>query len=314
MPHRFPLHRPTRFPLGVCLWLTLSCPAALAADNPADAPADAISVEGPVRDEQKGVWRYTISSPFLNGPNHLEVLLPDDYDRGRRYQVLYVLPVEPGIGGRYGDGLEEVKKTDAHNRHGLICVTPAFDTWPWYIDHATDPKRRHESYMTEVVAPLIRKRYSTTGKPEGRLLIGFSKSGLGCVTLLLRNPDVFGYAAAWDAPFMLQEKDRERSRISTADGSVERFREYQPPRLFASQARHFQGRARFALLGHKSFGPISHDAPHTDENDHTVATHRLMESLGIPHFYNNRIVVDHTWHSGWVEPAIEALVSLAAKK
>ena len=38
-------------------------------------------------------------------------------------------------------------------------------------------------------------------------MLGFSKSGWGACTLLLRNKELFGYAAAWDVPFMLNGKN-----------------------------------------------------------------------------------------------------------
>ena len=47
----------------------------------------------------------------------------------------------------------------------------------------------------KTVVPLIEEHYSALGTAEGRLLFGFSKSGWGALTLILRNPDFFGYAA-----------------------------------------------------------------------------------------------------------------------
>jgi hypothetical protein len=57
---------------------------------------------------------------------------------GQRYPVLYVLPVEPGEGTRWGSALAEVKRHDLHNEYGLICVYPTFSQLPWYADHPTD--------------------------------------------------------------------------------------------------------------------------------------------------------------------------------
>lgn len=285
-------------------------PRAAAAD---DAPPEAeAKIEAAQWDAEKGVWRFQVESPYLGGRNAVEVLLPDDFvlDGGRRYRVLYVLPVEPGIGGRYGDGLVEVKKLGVHNRHGLICVAPAFDTVPWFMDHPTDPERRHESYLVRAVLPLIDSRYPTVAGPEGRLLLGFSKSGWGAFILLLRHPDVFGYAAAWDAPLMLKEEDWDRWGIREAAGTLENFRRYQPARLLNSRAEHFRGRARFALLGHKSFGPQG-GSSYQGEHTHTRWAHDTMNRLGIRHAYNNEVIVAHAWGGGWVGPAVEALMSIA---
>ena len=45
-------------------------------------------------------------------------------------------------------------------------------------------------------------------EPHARLLLGFSKSGWGAFSLLLRYPERFGKAAAWDAPLMQERPDR----------------------------------------------------------------------------------------------------------
>jgi len=273
----------------------------------------AAAADDPQWDEQKGVWRHSLSSAFQAGANDVEVLLPDDYDAERRYRVLYVLPVEPGIGGRYGDGLQEIRKLGAHNRYDLICVTPAFAATPWYMDHADDPKQRHERHMLDAVVPLIDARYPTVATPEGRLLLGFSKSGWGAFTLLLRHRDVVGYAASWDAPLMLREPDWQNFGIARAAGTVENFRRYQPRRLLADNAEHFRGRRpRFALLGHKSFGPNGSPA-YAGENAHTKAAHALMQSLDIPHVYDNHVRVPHTFSGGWVGPTVDALMAAAGQ-
>jgi len=303
--------RCARWATAVWLLAALGVLPALAEDPSAGAEA-AAEIAGPEWDAEKGVWRFQVASPYLGGRNAVEVLLPDDFspDGGRRYRVLYVLPVEPGIGGRYGDGLVEVKKLDVHNRHGLICVAPAFDTVPWFMDHATDPRRRHESHLMCVVLPLVDGRYPTVAEPEGRLLLGFSKSGWGAFTLLLRHPDVFGYAAAWDCPMMLKEEDWDRWGIREAAGTVENFRRYQPARLLNSRTEPFRDRARFALLGHKSFGPGG-GSSYQGEHTHTRWAHDTMSQLGIRHAYNNEVIVPHTWAAGWVGPAVEALMSIA---
>ena len=210
------------------LLLAARCPPALAAD------ADYRLVGGPTFVKEKGVWRYEVESPYQRGRNPIEVLLPDRFDpkdADKKYRVLYVLPVEPGIGGRWGDGLQEVRRADAHNRHGLICVAPAFDTLPWYGSHPTDPKIRHEDYLKRVVVPLVEGRYPTVAGREGRLLVGFSKSGWGAFTLIFRDPDFFGYAAAWDAPLMLSADDFGVFETGPHFGTKENFARYLPAKL-----------------------------------------------------------------------------------
>ncbi|MEX2216036.1 MAG: alpha/beta hydrolase-fold protein [Phycisphaeraceae bacterium] len=253
--------------------------------------------------KDRGVWRYNVTSKYQKGENLVEVLLPDHYDAGRAYRVLYVLPVETGIGGRYGDGLMEVKKLGAHNRHQLVCVTMAFDQLPWYADHATDKQRQHESYITRVIVPFIESKYTTKGNAAGRLLLGFSKSGWGAFTLILRNPDLFARAASWDAPLMFTDWDKWPSRSWTAPfGSEETFRAFSPAALIEARAAAFKkDPARLILLGPGNF---KQDA---------ITMHEAMKRLGVQHTFDHTLDSRHDWHSGWVKPAIEYLTADASK-
>jgi hypothetical protein len=267
-------------------------------------------VSAPEFDSQKGVWRYQVESQFMNGTNAVEVLLPDDFDEDKQYRVLYVLPVEPGIGGRYGDGLMEVKKADTHNKYQVICAAIAFDTVPWYGAHATDRKIRHEDYIKKVAVPLIESRYRTPGKAEGRLLIGFSKSGWGALTLILRNPDFFGYACSWDAPLLMDKTSLGLFGTDGHFGTPKKFAQYLPIRLVEKNAGQFTSRARIAVLGHKLFGLVGSPGGRL----HTQTFHEKLDSLGIKHHYDNGLVVKHDWRSGWVPPAVDALMAIAGQR
>ena len=252
-------------------------------------------VEGPTT--RDGILTYTVTSEYLKGPNAIEVLLPEGLETGKRHPVLYILPVERGTGGRWGSGIGEARRTNVHNTLGLVCVAPAFDTTPWYADHPTDPAVRHESYLLKVVLPLIEERQPVQKRPEGRLLIGFSKSGWGAFSLLLRHPGVFGRAAAWDAPMM--EQTPTKYGMAECFGTQANFERYRISDLIEKRAALLkQGPARLALLGYGNF------------RDQTEAMHRKMLALGIPHVYDNTTRRRHHWESGWFAGAVRRLMEL----
>ena len=252
-------------------------------------------VEGPTA--RGGILTYTVTSEYLKGPNAIEVLLPDRLEAGERRPVLTILPVERGTGGRWGSGIGEAKRTGVHNTFGLICVAPAFDSTPWYADHPTDPTLRHESYLLKVVLPLIEARYGVLKAPEGRLLVGFSKSGWGAFSLLLRHPGIFGRAAAWDAPMM--EQTPTKYGMAECFGTQANFERYRISHLVEKRAALLkQGPARLALLGYGNF------------RDQTEAMHRKMVALGIPHVYDNTTRRRHHWESGWFAGAVRRLMEL----
>lgn len=267
-------------------------------------------VPEPVFDQKRGVWQYSIDSPHQKGRNVVEVLLPDKLDPARRYQVLYVLPVETGIGGRYGDGIKAIRQINAQNVHNLICVMPTFDTVPWFGDHPTDTQIHQETYFVKTVVPLIDARYPTLADREGRLLFGYSKSGWGAYTLICRHPDMFGYAASWDSPLMLDEKGFKNFGIPSNMGTAENFANYLPTRLFADHAAEFQKRSRIVLTGHFAFG----SQPGNRFTDHTAQMHEHLSKVGVKHEYDNSIHLPHHWESGWVKPTLDLLIKIADSK
>jgi len=262
---------------------------------------DAVRIEGPTRDAEKGVDVYIVHSPFLGEPGRVEVLVPDKVEAGRTYRTLYVLPVAGQLDSVYGDGLAEVRKTDAHNKHDLIVVSMSFDSVPWYGEHASDPKIRHARYIKEVVVPLVEKRYPVSEQAADRLLLGFSKSGWGAVSMLLREPKFWGAACSWDAPLMMDETQLKWGSAKHF-GTPEAARPYVPVHLVKDKAEPFKdGEARLTILGSNIFGK------------HTLQFHALLEAHDIPHHYSNEVKFKHHWASGWVPAALAVFLGEAER-
>lgn len=239
--------------------------------------------------DKDGFLSHVVESECQKGKTQIKVLLPDRLAKERRYPVVYVLPVEAGSESRYGNGLLEVQKLGLHNKHRSIFVLPTFTDVPWYADHATNPAIRQETYFLKVVVPFVEKTYPTLAEPKGRLLVGFSKSGWGAFSLLLRHPDFFGKAAAWDAPWNL---DRPRYGMDGIIGSQENFEKYRIPKLLEQKADVFRKEKRLALVGYASF-----------RADH-LALHEQMERLKILHDYEDERKSRHSWDAGWLEDAV----------
>lgn len=225
--------------------------------------------------------------------------MPGKPDAGKRYPVIYVLPVEAARGTRWGDGLLEVKRQQLHDRCGAIFVAPTFSSVPWYADHPSDPQVRQETYFTSVVVPFIDETYPTQANADGRLLLGFSKSGWGAWSLLLRHPAVFGRAAAWDAPLMMSWPSGYGS--SEIFGTRENFQQYEVQRLLRSRIADLQSWRRLVLTGYG--GPF---------RLHHQQTHEVLLQLGIPHDYRDGPERSHHWESGWVTETVELLQPCAA--
>ncbi len=242
-----------------------------------------------------GFLIHTVESPYQDGKTQIRVLLPEHREDGKKYPVIYVLPVEAGNENRFGDGLAEVKKNDLHNKHGVIFVAPTFSALPWYADHPTNPRIRQESYFVEVVVPFIDKTYPTLAERKGRLLLGFSKSGWGAWSLLLRHPDQFEKAAAWDAPLNKEKPDQ--FGMDKIFATQDNFEKYQITTLLKQQAKPLSESTRLILTGYGNF------------RDQHVAVHSLMNELKIRHEYRDEPQLKHEWGSGWMPDAVELLVA-----
>jgi hypothetical protein len=123
-----------------------------------------------VEKDEDGFLLHWLESPYQAKETSLRVLLPDRMEVGKRYRVLYVLPVHEDGLKNHGDGLIEVKKHNYHNTHQLICVAPAFTTKPWFADNDLNPQKQDERHFLKTVIPFVDDNYPTQANMEGRLL------------------------------------------------------------------------------------------------------------------------------------------------
>lgn len=240
-----------------------------------------------------GVCSHSVTGVYQSGETNIHVLLPDGFSASAAVRVLYLLPVEPHDGHQCGDPLAEVKKHDLHNRNQLICVQSTFSHPPWYADHPNDPHIRQESHFVKIVVPLIDETYFAGGAAPQRLLLGFSKSGWGAFSLLLRHPDLFAKAAAFDTPLAWETPNRYgMGEVFATQANMD---EYCVARLLEREAARLADTPRLALYGYSDF------------RGHHQFLHYYMLKLGIAHEYTDGPRREHRWDSGWLPEAVEFL-------
>lgn len=258
------------------------------------ASADEIPTISAAQKDDNGFLVHEVESELQSGKTLIRVLLPDQLEKDRRYPAIYVLPVEAGNENRYGDGLLEIKKLSLHNTHGGVFVAPTFSQLPWYADHPTDRSIQQETYFIKVIVPFVERTYPVQANSDGRLLLGFSKSGWGAWSLLLRHPDLFGRAAAWDAPMMMERIGKYGNAPIFDD--QDNFEAYRISSLLRKKGRSLGYDKRLILTGYGNF-----------RSEHE-GVHALLDDLKIPHEYRDGPQRKHDWHSGWVEEAVGMLV------
>lgn len=250
------------------------------------------SIDIPLGGCVAGERRWKIRSPYQSADTLVRVVAPERQSTAGRF--LFVLPVEAGYGHNaiYGDGLKSLVEIDAHNRLGFTLVAPTFSTLPWYADHTSHPGLRQESHLLRVVLPFVERLYPRKANaPHPMTLLGFSKSGWGAWSLLMRHPDLFTSAVAWDAPFTLAQPDRWGTEELFADQS--HFDAHRPDLLAPRVAAVLGSSPRLAMLGYGNF------------REHHLAMHGILNSVRIAHHHVDGPWREHSWHSGWLEQAVQ---------
>jgi hypothetical protein len=112
---------------------------------------------------------------------------------------------------------------------------------------------------------------------------------------LLRHPNVFGKAAAWDAPLMMDKAGKYGS--GDIFGTQENFAKYRIETLLRGKSKELsKDKERLILTGYDNF------------REEHVRVHELMTELKIPHVYKDGPQRKHDWHSGWVSETVELLL------
>jgi len=148
--------------------------------------------------------------------------------------------------------------------------------------------------MASELQPWARANLAETGI-EQHWLIGFSKSGLGAMDLLLKHPDLFTLAAAWDFP-----ADMSSYTQYGADGNYGSDANFQSNyRLTATfldaHKTPFLTQDRIWIEGYAAF--------QLDVEDFDA----LLTSKGMAHTTPPEVQRTHSWDSGWVSDALAGL-------
>jgi hypothetical protein len=230
------------------------------------------------------------------GAQALRVLQPTHPAAGVAHNFLYVLPVEPGLGTTYGNGLATLQSADAQDQYNLTIIEPTFAYQPWYANSSSDPNIQYETFMTNELVPWVRANLSTTGT-EQNWLIGFSKSGNGSQDLILKHPDLFNLAATWDFPADMSSYDQFGTVSSINYGSQANFAaNYQLTSAFVNAHKTpFLTKNRIWLGGYSLY--------QQDVADYDT----LLTSAGIQHTNGPSKYLAHRWDSGWMPQAVATL-------
>ena len=189
---------------GLAVASALGAGAALGATTPAHAAGlDVVEHQTYGRMEY-----YKVSTPSIAWKPRVNVLLPDGYDSGRRYPVLYLLH-----GGAQNfmkfDKEDDIRGLTAGR--DLIVVMPDGGIAGWYCNPVTANlgPRNWETFHIEELIPWVDATFRTFPEQAGRAVSGFSMGGFGALKYTAKYSDKFASVSAHSGPANL------RSHFST---------------------------------------------------------------------------------------------------
>ena len=240
-------------------------------------------------------WDKPGSHPFA-----VRVLTPARPSPDYPHSFLFALPVETGvIQPNYGRGLDELEKLGVGDRYNTTIIEPIFPKDSWYADNPKDPTMDYETFVASTLTRWAHSNLSTT-RAEKNFLIGFSKSGYGAMDLLLKYPDTFDAAAAFDFPAKMTSYDAYGASSSEDYGTQANFQEmYELNASFIDKRKApFTARNRIVILEGPAFEGEMADFD------------ALLTSQGVAHTFAPHTQNTHTWYGGWLPGAVAGLFAL----
>lgn len=132
--------------------------------------------------------------------------LNTNLNTGNELNIVFVLPVKESKTFSFGDPLKLIKDnlTNSNSiKDNVIFVQPVFTTVPWFANHPTDLSIQQEKDTINFIN-FIKNKYSNFPSFKS-VLLGFSKSGWGSFSLLMKDSSLADYLFAWDAPLGLSQ-------------------------------------------------------------------------------------------------------------
>lgn len=253
----------------------------------------------------------TFSTPALNAPARVRILLPVGYDAeaGRRYPVVYLLH---GAGGTASDWTEQGDAEAATAKLGVIVVMPDGGQFGGYVDWFAAGRaapQQWETFHLDELVPWVDAHLRTRPGRSGRAVVGLSMGGGGAMTYAALHPDRFLAAASFsgelDTGFPANVALIEAEGVAVGGPGAGRYgpRVTQEIRWRGHNALDLAANLRGVdvTLRTGNGAPGGPDGSRTPDpleqavHEETVSMHRALEALGQPHVYDDYGPGSHSW-------------------
>ena len=166
----------------------------------------------------------TLSIKSKYQPDSTKIHILETYlSKDKPLHLVFVLPVEKQkTKYKFGSGFAEFKKLNASHKlkNNVVIIQPDFTHTPWFCNHPTDSTNQQEAYTLECIN-LIKEKYKDYTQKV--YCVGFSKSGWGSMSLVMKYPQLIDGIFVWDAP--LATDWNEKWHMSEGVGTKNHFME-----------------------------------------------------------------------------------------
>lgn len=130
------------------------------------------------------VWSASMNKKIRTG-----IVLPNGYDKNKKYAVVYLLH---GYSGNYQNWTMAKETAEGVDRYNFIAVCPDGGFGSWYWDSPVDASFKYETFVSKELVSWVDKTYATIASPKSRGITGLSMGGHGAMYLAIKHADVFG--------------------------------------------------------------------------------------------------------------------------
>ncbi len=142
------------------------------------------------------VTEYTVPSAAMDKEVHVNVILPDAYDEGGDFPVLYLYHGAGGNHQAWPFGMPECLREADRFRMIMVCPDAELS---WYLDSPMRPEIKYETFCAEELVAWTDAHFRTVRDRLARGTCGLSMGGHGALWIAIRHRETFGTAIALSA-------------------------------------------------------------------------------------------------------------------
>lgn len=252
-----------------------------------------------------GQERWDFTHPYVNSVSdvglnkyRIDVIKPSGWANTGDYTGVYALPAlsrasEPGT-----DVASTFVSGDYANTYDCVIIVPYDKSGTNWYGEKNDGTYNTHAFTALVLTSFAREFLGVSTERNNNLLVGYSKSANGGLSLMLRNPTKFGAGAFWDGAWTQNWTFVNGNGGNLNFGTEAQWQLYNPNDILTSYLSSVNDKTRIALLGYYTFGAD------------LTAFKATLDANSVPYDYDSTLRGSHAYNAGWLSDAMSRLFAI----